>query len=183
VEAYIDDIVVCSQKEEGLLVDLQETFENLRHSEMALNPEKCTFSVRSGKLLGYLVSQRRIEVNLEKIWAIKEMKPLATTREAQRLTGCFVAVRRFISRSAEWSVTFFKALRESNPFKWTEEQQQAFQLLREYLQNPETLVSPAPQAPLLLYIATSTSIVSATKNSSTSTFLTHGRLLCGFRTS
>jgi hypothetical protein len=183
MEAYVDDIVVCSRKEEGLLVDLRETFGNLRHSEMPLNSEKCTFSVRSGKLLGYLVPQRRIEVNLEKIRAIKEMKPLATTQEAQTLTGCFVAGRRFISRSAPRSVAFFKALRESNPFKWTEEQQQAFQLLREYLQNPETLVSPAPQAPLLLYIATSTSIVSATKNSSTSTFLTHGRLLCGFRTS
>lgn len=45
-------------------------FDNLRRSDLRLNLEKCTFGVRSGKLLGYLVSQRGIEANPEKIRAI-----------------------------------------------------------------------------------------------------------------
>ncbi|CAN6231634.1 unnamed protein product [Urochloa humidicola] len=52
VEAYVDDIVVKSMKER----DLWETFSSLRRTGMRLNPEKCTFGVRSGKLLGYPVS-------------------------------------------------------------------------------------------------------------------------------
>jgi hypothetical protein len=57
VEAYIDDMVVKTWKDEGLIFILTETFDNLRKFKMKLNPEKCTFGVPSGKLLGYMVSQ------------------------------------------------------------------------------------------------------------------------------
>jgi hypothetical protein len=56
VKAYIDDIVVKSEKRRDLLDDLKETFDNLRKSKMMLNPKKCVFGVSSGKLLGYMVS-------------------------------------------------------------------------------------------------------------------------------
>jgi hypothetical protein len=56
VEAYIDDIVVKSEKRGDLLDDLKETFDNLRKSKMMLNPKKCVFGMSSGKLLGYMVS-------------------------------------------------------------------------------------------------------------------------------
>lgn len=72
----MDDIIIKSQREANLISDLRETFDNLWRSGLLLNPEKCTFGVRSGKLLGYLVSQRGIEANLEKIQAIQEMPPL-----------------------------------------------------------------------------------------------------------
>jgi hypothetical protein len=56
VEAYIDDIVVKSEKREILLDDLKETFNNLRKFKMMLNPKKCVFDVSSSKLLGHMVS-------------------------------------------------------------------------------------------------------------------------------
>jgi hypothetical protein len=56
VKAYIDDIVVKSEKRTDLLNNLKETFDNLRKSKMMLNPKKCVFGVSSGKLLGYMVS-------------------------------------------------------------------------------------------------------------------------------
>jgi hypothetical protein len=55
-EAYVDDVVVKTPEEEGLISDLVETFDNLREFKMKLNPEKCTFEVPSGKLLKYMVS-------------------------------------------------------------------------------------------------------------------------------
>jgi hypothetical protein len=55
VEAYIDDIVVKSEKREILLDDLKETFNNLRKFKMMLNPKKCVFDVSSSKLLGHMV--------------------------------------------------------------------------------------------------------------------------------
>ena len=63
VEAYIDDIVVKSKFKGDLIADLEETFNNLHKNKMMLNPDKCSFGVSSGKLLGYLVSHRGIEAN------------------------------------------------------------------------------------------------------------------------
>jgi hypothetical protein len=56
VEPYVDDVVVKTQEEEGLISNLADTFDNLRKFEMKLNPEKCAFRVPSGKLLRYMVS-------------------------------------------------------------------------------------------------------------------------------
>jgi hypothetical protein len=58
IKAYIDDIVVKSEKYRDLLDDLKETFDNPRKSKMMLNPKKCVFGVSSGKLLGYMVSSQ-----------------------------------------------------------------------------------------------------------------------------
>ena len=67
VEAYMDDFVVKSRKGSNLLTDLAETFPNLRRYEMKLSPSKCTFGVQGGKLLSFLVSERGIDANPEKI--------------------------------------------------------------------------------------------------------------------
>ncbi|XP_066164360.1 uncharacterized protein [Oryza sativa Japonica Group] len=75
VEAYVDDIVVKSCKAFDHVSNLQETFDNLPAAGMKLNPEKCVFGVHAGKLLGFLVSERGIEANPEKIDAIQQMKP------------------------------------------------------------------------------------------------------------
>jgi hypothetical protein len=70
VEAYVDDVVVKTTIEDNLIADLAETFANLRVYRWKLNPEKCIFSVPSGKLLGFMVSHRGIEVNPTKVNAI-----------------------------------------------------------------------------------------------------------------
>jgi hypothetical protein len=60
---YVDDIVVANKNKEDHLIDLAETFTNMRDTRLRLNPEKCVFGVRRGKILGYLVSHRGIEAN------------------------------------------------------------------------------------------------------------------------
>jgi hypothetical protein len=55
-EAYVDDVVIKNQEDEGFISDLTKIFNNLRNFQMKLNPEKCTFDMPSGKLLGYMVS-------------------------------------------------------------------------------------------------------------------------------
>jgi hypothetical protein len=62
-EAFVDNVVIKTQKDEGLISDLAETFDSLRKFTMKLNPEKCTFSVPSRKLLEYMVSHRGIDPN------------------------------------------------------------------------------------------------------------------------
>ena len=74
LEVYVDDIVIKSAKGNDLLADLAETFQSLRAYNIKLNSEKCVFGVPTGNLLGFMVSERGIEANLEKIAAIQNMK-------------------------------------------------------------------------------------------------------------
>jgi hypothetical protein len=75
VEVYVDNIVIKSTKADSLLDDLRETFTNLDRYIIKLNPKKCSFGVPTGQLLGYLISERVIEGNPEKIQAILNMQP------------------------------------------------------------------------------------------------------------
>jgi hypothetical protein len=71
---YVDDMVVKTQEDEGLISDLAETFDNLRKFKMKLNLDKCTFCVPLRKLLGYMVSHRGIDPNPVEVSAITKMK-------------------------------------------------------------------------------------------------------------
>ena len=81
VQVYVDDMLVKSIWEDDHLNDLQETFESLRSYNMKLNPKKCAFEVTIGKFLGFMLSQRGIEVNPNKIRAIMEMTPPTNIKE------------------------------------------------------------------------------------------------------
>ncbi|KAL0414897.1 UNVERIFIED_CONTAM: hypothetical protein Sradi_1691400 [Sesamum radiatum] len=123
-------------------------------------PEKCVFGVEEGKFLGYLVIQREIEANPDKIQAIQQMREPQTIREVQ-LTGRMVALNRFISRAGDKGLPFFITLRNIKNFQWTKECHQAFQELESYLARPPLLSKPEPGEPLLLYLATSAAAASA----------------------
>ena len=76
-------MLVKSLRENDHLNDLQETFDILRSYNMKLNPSKCVFEVTVGKFLGFMVSQRGIEVNLEKVRTILELEPPRTVKAVQ----------------------------------------------------------------------------------------------------
>lgn len=81
IEVYFDDMIAKSHIEEEHLVNLEKLFERLRKFKLRLNPNKCMFGVRSGKLLVFIVSQRDIEVDPEKVKVIHEMPPPKTENE------------------------------------------------------------------------------------------------------
>ena len=70
MEVYVDDMLVKNKEELAHLDDLRETFTTLKRYQMKLNPSKCVFGVALGKFLDFMVSQRGIEANLEKVQAI-----------------------------------------------------------------------------------------------------------------
>ena len=110
-------MLVKSRREEDHLKDLEETFDTLRSYNMKLNPSKCAFGVTARKFLGFMVSQRGIEANLDKIKAIVEMAPPKNMKEMQSLNGKVAAQNRFISRAMDKCLPFFCTLKKS--FEWT----------------------------------------------------------------
>uniref|UniRef100_A0A2N9GJ69 Uncharacterized protein n=1 Tax=Fagus sylvatica TaxID=28930 RepID=A0A2N9GJ69_FAGSY len=140
VEVYVDEMLVKSKEEDDHLDDLRKTFQTLRKYQMKLNP-------------------KGIEANPDKIKAILEMQPPKNTKEVQRLTGRVAALNRFMSRSTDKCLPFFKTLKKA--FEWTNECQQAFEELKKYLTRPP-LLSPSKQGEeLYLYLAVSPTAVSS----------------------
>jgi hypothetical protein len=160
IEVYVDDNVVKIKSHASLLHNLTLVFDRLCSTRIKLNPDKCVFGVIAEKLLGFLVSYRGIEANPEKIKAIKVMQPPARIKDVQKLTGCLAALSQFISKLAEWALLFFKLMRNSGPFVWTEKAEEAFQELKQYLTSPPIMVALEPGEPLLLYIVATTEVVS-----------------------
>jgi hypothetical protein len=160
VEVYVDDIMVKTKRGSTPVEDLTLVFDKLRATRTKLNPDKCVFGISAGKLLGFLVSYRGIEANPEKIRVIEAMRPPARVKDVQKLMGSLAALSRFISRLDERALPFFKLLRKSGPFCWTEEVEQAFQELKQHLVSLPILVAPEPEEPLYLYIAAAVEAVS-----------------------
>ena len=81
IEVYVDDMIANSKTEGEHLVNLRNLFERLRKYRVRLNPAKCTFGVKSGKLLGFIVRQKGIEVDPEKVKATIEMPEQHTEKQ------------------------------------------------------------------------------------------------------
>jgi ribonuclease HI len=161
VEAYVDDIVVKTRKASDLLSDLETTFKCLRAKGVNLNPEKCVFGVPRGMLLGFIVSERGIEANLEKIAAITNMGPIKDLKGVQRVMGCLAVLSRFISRLGKRGLPLYRLLRKTERFSWTLEAEEALGNLKALLTSAPILVPPAAGEALLIYVAATTQVVSA----------------------
>jgi hypothetical protein len=116
VQVYVDDIVVKTRKGEILLEDLRQTFDNLNRYSIKLNPLKCVFGVPAGQLLGYLISERGIEANPEKIQALLMMQEPTILLGVQQLAGCVTALSRFIAKLGEKALPSYQPLKKSDKF-------------------------------------------------------------------
>jgi hypothetical protein len=88
----VDDVVIKTRSYDEFITDLEETLNSLRRFRWKLNSTKCVFGVPQGKLFGFIVSHRGIEVNPEKINAITAMDAPRTIKDVQKLTGCMAAL-------------------------------------------------------------------------------------------
>ena len=118
-QVYVDDMLVKNVQEDDDLGDLKETFDTLRSYNMKLNPNKCAFKVIVGKFLGFMVSQRGVEVNSDKVQAIMNLAPSKTVREVQSLNDKTATLNRFVLKVTDKCMLFFRTLKKS--FEWMTE--------------------------------------------------------------
>ena len=126
---------------------------------MKLNPSKCAFGVSFGKFLGFMVSQRGIEANPDKIQAILDMERPKNIKEVQSLTGRVTALNRFVSKAIDKCLPFFKIPKKA--FEWTDQCQKTFQDLKVYLTTTPLLGPSIPGEELYLYLAVSLHVISS----------------------
>jgi hypothetical protein len=161
VEAYIDDIVVKTRKVGDLVNDLRVAFDCLQANGVKLNPEKCVFGVPRGMLLGYIVSQRGIEPNPEKVTALERMGPIQYLKGVPKVLGCLATLSRFISRLGEKGLPLYRLLKKHERFSWTIEAREVLDKLKATLARASILTPPQDGEPLYLYVTATTQVVSA----------------------
>jgi hypothetical protein len=153
VEAYVDDIVVKTRNADDLVSDLRIAFGCLRANGVKLNPKKCVFGVPRGMLLVYIVSQRGIEANPEKVAALERMGPIRDLKGVQRVLGCLAALSRFISRLGEKGLPLYRLLKKHERFSWTVETQVVLHKQKASLTHAPILTPSQDSEPMYLYVA------------------------------
>lgn len=106
---YLDDLLVKSMELEQHMKDLGEAFVVLNQYKMKLNQIKCAFQMQSGKFLGFMVLERGIKANPEKLRVIIDIKLPTNLNEVQKLEGKIVALNRFVSRSTNRCLPFSRS--------------------------------------------------------------------------
>jgi len=153
IEVYVDDVIIKSKTQADHVQDLRKFFERVRRYDLKLNPAKCAFGVPSGKLLGFIVSRRGIELDPSKIKAIRDLPPPKNKTEVMSLLGRLNYISRFIAQLTTTCEPIFRLLKKDVAVRWTEDCQQAFEKIKEYLSKPPVLVPPELDRPLFLYLS------------------------------
>ena len=152
IEVYVDDMIAWSQTEEEHLEHLEKLFARLKEYKLRLNPSKSTFGVRSGKLLGFIVSNKGIEVDPAKVKAIQEIPAPRTEKEVRGFLGRLNYIDRFISHLTSTCEPIFKLLKKDQVVEWNDDCQAAFDKVKEYLLEPPILMPPVEGRPLIMYL-------------------------------
>ena len=121
IEVYVDDMIAKSIDEKEHVEHLLKLFQHLRKYKLRLNPNKCTIGVRSGKLLGFIVSKKGIDVDPAKVKAIQEMPVPKTEKQVRGFLGRLIYISRFISHMTATCAPIFKLLRKDQSHDWTED--------------------------------------------------------------
>ncbi|GJR81073.1 reverse transcriptase domain-containing protein [Tanacetum coccineum] len=164
LEAYVDDLVIKSRTEEEIVRDITETFKTLRQINMKLNPKKCTFGMQEGMFLGYKVSTNGLKACPDKADAVLSLPSPRCIKDVQKLNGKLASLNRFLSKSAEKSLPFFKTLKnctKKSDFQWTPEAEEAFKQMKKLIAELPTLTAPREREELIIYLAAAKEAISA----------------------
>jgi hypothetical protein len=161
VEIYINDVVIKSLDHDSNLDDVRKTLECTRKHGLKMNPNKCAFGVSAGEFLGFLVNEGGIEVGEKSMKAIDEVVPPTNLKQLQSLLGKINFVRRFVSNLSQKVLPFSPLLRikKDQRFVWGDQQQKAFDEIKEYMKEPPVLVPPQLNKPFKLYVAAGTQTI------------------------
>ncbi|GJU13102.1 reverse transcriptase domain-containing protein [Tanacetum coccineum] len=131
---------------------------------MKLNPKKCAFGMREGTFLGYKVDADGLRVCPDKVEAVLDLPSLKYLKDIQKLNGKRASLNRFLSKSAEKSLPFFKTLKKctkKSDFQWTAKAEMAFKKMKQLIAELPMLTTPKGKEELIMYLAAAKEAISA----------------------
>jgi hypothetical protein len=158
-ELYFNDLPTHSSNQSDHIDHLHTIFLRCRFYRIRLNPHKCIFVVRSGRLLGFIISKYGIRVDPLKIKAILALPPPTNLTQLQSLQGKENFLRHFICNYAKITKGFMRLLQKNVPFIWDDTAQRSFDVLKHSLTHAPLLHPPEYTKDYILYLVTSTSTI------------------------
>jgi hypothetical protein len=142
VVVYFDDILVYSKDLNEHINHLQCVLDVLRKEKLYANLKKCSFCMEKVVFLGYVISAKGIEVDEEKVKAIKEWPTPKSITEVRSFHGFASFYRRFVKNFSTLAAPLTKIVKKSVGFKWGSEQDRAFIEIKERLCGAPLLALP-----------------------------------------
>ncbi|GKA36579.1 reverse transcriptase domain-containing protein [Tanacetum coccineum] len=164
LEVYVNDLVIKSRTEEEIIRDISETFKTLRQINLKLNLKKCTFGMQEGMFLGYKVSTNGLRACPDKADTVLSLPSPRCIKDVQKLNGKLASLNRFLSKSTERSLPFFKTLKKctkKSDFQWTQEAEAAFKQMKKLITDLPALTAPREHEELIIYLAATKEAISA----------------------
>ena len=130
---YLDDIIVFSSTWEEHLARLRQVFERLRHANLKLGADKCTFAAKEVNYLGHRVTEKGLLPDSSLLAAIREIPPPKTATEVRSFVGLAGYYRRYVKGFAAIAAPLHALTRKDAVFHWSEDCQTAFDRLKTLL--------------------------------------------------
>ena len=149
--AYLDDIIIFSQNEEDHLKHIEIIFKKLKKADLKLKESKCDFFKKEIHYLGHLISVSSIQPLPEKLDSICNMPKPRSPKEIKQFLGLTSYYRKFVPRFSDMARPLTKLLAHDCEFKWTNQCDISFQMLKDTLCSAPILKYPDTNKPYMLY--------------------------------
>ena len=153
VIAYVDDILVYTKSPDfnEHLKAIRSVFERFRLFNLKLKPQKCIFASSSMNFLGYVINKNGYTPSLSKIEIIKEIPAPTTVKEVKRFVGMASFFRKHIAKFSMIVEPLTRLTRKNIPFVWNDEQQKAFEKIKNLLGEKPSLIFPNYDLPFHIF--------------------------------
>lgn len=139
---YLDDVVCYGHDLNSSVSNLTTIFQRLRDFNLKLQPDKCEFLRREVCYLGHVITEQGVKPNPEKIKAVTEFPVPKTPKDIKSFLGLVSYYRRFIPDFSKTAKALTNLLKKDIPFKWENQQQLAFDTLKQKLTTAPLLIYP-----------------------------------------
>ncbi|GJY07241.1 reverse transcriptase domain-containing protein [Tanacetum coccineum] len=151
VIVFIDDILIYSRNEKEHEEHLKTILELLKKEELYAKFSKCEFWINTVKFLGHVIDSSGIHVDPAKIEAVKNWASPTTPSEIRQFLGLAGYYRRFIKGFSKIAKPMTELTQKNQKFDWGEEQEEAFQLLKQKLCAAPILALPEGSEDFVVY--------------------------------
>ena len=153
VTAYLNDILIYTKSTlKEHIQEVKKVFKALQEADIRLRPDKCKVYVKTVKFLGSIIMTDRIQMNDEKVKAIKERPEPRNLKEVQAFLGFANFYQRFIQGYSQICTPLTKMTKKKQPFHWEYKQKEAFKKLKKKFTSASILASFDPERKIILKI-------------------------------
>ena len=139
---YLDDIVIYGGNLAEHEARLCRVLQCLREHNLKVKTEECNFLRREIVYLGHKCSEQGALPDPDKVKCVEQFPVPRNQKEVQSFLGLVNYYRKFIPKTAEIALPINKLIRKDSVFKWSQECQEAFKVLKSAIASPPVLIYP-----------------------------------------